>query len=68
MRKRGRPPLDDDVKRGKAYHIRLTKDEHNELKNQAAEEGISVACYIRNRILGWEKVDQNELPEIFREG
>lgn len=45
--KRGRPPLDDNVRRSKALWIRVTKGEYNALKNAAAEMGMSVSAYLR---------------------
>lgn len=51
MRKVGRPKLGEEFKRYTGYTIRLTKDEHEELKAKAAEAGVSVAHYIRVHIL-----------------
>ena len=48
----GRPKLSDDMKRGKTYFIRFRDAEYNELKAKAAEAGVSVASYIRERVLG----------------
>lgn len=47
----GRPKLSDDMKRGKTYFIRFRDVEYNELKAKAAEAGVSVAAYIRERVL-----------------
>lgn len=47
----GRPKLSDDMKRGKTYFIRFRDAEYNELKAKAAEAGVSVAAYIRERAL-----------------
>ncbi len=55
MRKVGRPKLGEEFKRYTGYTIRLTKDEHEELKVRAAEAGVSVAHYIREHILNKEK-------------
>lgn len=55
MRKVGRPKLGEEFKRYMGYTIRLTKDEHEELKVRAAEAGVSVAHYIREHILNKEK-------------
>lgn len=49
---RGRPPLDQSVKRHKAMCLRLREDELKELKARAAEAGVSVAHYIREKALG----------------
>lgn len=51
MRKVGRPKLGEDFKRYTGYTIRLTKDEHEELKAKAAEARLSVAQYIRVHVL-----------------
>lgn len=51
MRKVGRPKLGEEFKRYTGYTIRLTKDEHEELKAKAAEAGVSVAHYIRMHII-----------------
>ena len=50
--KRGRPPLDDSVRRYKALWVRLREGEYEELKSKAAEAGVSVASYIREHCLG----------------
>lgn len=47
----GRPKLSDDMKRSKTYFIRFRDAEYNELKAKAAEAGVSVASYIRERVL-----------------
>ena len=54
--KRGRPPLDDSVRRYKALWVRLREGEYEELKAKAAEAGVSVASYIREHVLGKENV------------
>lgn len=51
MRKVGRPKLGEKFRRYKGYTLRLTKDEHEELKAKAAEAGVSVARYIRMHII-----------------
>lgn len=51
MRKVGRPKLGEEFKRYNGYTLRLTKDEHEELKAKAAEAGVSVAHYIRVHVL-----------------
>lgn len=51
MRKVGRPKLGEEFRRYKGYTLRLTKDEHEELKAKAAEAGVSVARYIRMHII-----------------
>lgn len=55
MRKVGRPKLGEEFRRYKGYTLRLTKGEHEELKAKAAGAGLSVAHYIRERILNKEK-------------
>lgn len=50
-RKVGRPKLGNEIKRYKGYCVRLKEDEHEELKARAAEAGVSVSRYIRERIL-----------------
>lgn len=52
--KRGRPPLDQSVRRYKALWVRLREGEYEELKAKAAEAGVSVASYIREHVLGKE--------------
>lgn len=54
--KRGRPPLDQSVRRYKALWVRLREGEYEELKAKAAEAGVSVASYIREHVLGKENV------------
>lgn len=53
--KRGRPPLDQSVRRYKALWVRLREGEYDELKAKAAEAGVSVASYIREHVLEKEK-------------
>ena len=48
----GRPKLSDDMRRGKTYFVRFRDAEYNELKEKAAEAGVSVASYIREQVLG----------------
>lgn len=48
----GRPKLSDDMKRDKVYFVRFREAEYNELKAKAAGAGVSVAAYIRERVLG----------------
>ena len=48
----GRPKLSDDLRRGKTYFVRFRDAEYNELKEKAAEAGVSVASYIREQVLG----------------
>lgn len=50
--KLGRPPLDKSVRRYKAVWVRLKEGEYEELKERAAEAGVSVAHYIREHVLG----------------
>ena len=50
--KRGRPPLDQSVRRYKALWVRLREGEYEELKEKAAEQNVSVAPYIREHCLG----------------
>ena len=54
--KRGRPPLDQSVRRYKALWVRLREGEFEELKIKAAEAGVSVASYIREHCLGKENI------------
>ena len=54
--KRGRPPLDQSVRRYKALWVRLREGEYEQLKAKAAEAGVSVASYIREHVLGKENV------------
>ena len=49
--RRGRPPLDQSVRRYKAVWVRLREGEFEELKMRAAEAGVSVAHYIREHVL-----------------
>lgn len=53
--KRGRPPLDDSVRRHKTFILRLREGEQEELKTKAAEAKVSVASYIRSKIFGKER-------------
>lgn len=59
MRKVGRPKLGEELRRYKGYTLRLTKDEHEELKAKAAEAGVSVAHYIRVHILNKEEASDD---------
>jgi len=54
--KRGRPPLDQSVRRYKALWVRLREGEYEQLKAKAAEQNVSVASYIREHVLGKENV------------
>lgn len=53
-KKRGRPPLDNSVKRYKAIWVRLNEGEHDAIKARAAEAGVPVARYIREKVLRGE--------------
>lgn len=54
-KKRGRPPLDQSVRRYKALWVRLREGEHEQLKAKAAGAGVSVASYIREHVLEKEE-------------
>jgi predicted DNA binding CopG/RHH family protein len=47
----GRPTLPKDQVREKAIRIRLTRSELYEIKSKAEAEGLTVAEYVRRRLL-----------------
>ncbi|PRY13745.1 mobilization protein MobC [Pontibacter ummariensis] len=63
----GRPLLGSDEKRDSVLQVRLTKQEHNDLKKQTAEQGYKdVSIYVRRKLFSADDAPAFNPKPLFR--